>query len=142
VTARQSELRLSTEAPAPERGQGVDAERFARGELFVACQDFDAPAPAEIQRYFEDEGDDQPLARPAMRYLVDTHGWSSNALGTLRRSLRRKRGGFGRKRSVLSSGERQRIRCGERNLEQQAMMHRRRRQIHLAHENLDLRGVA
>lgn len=42
---------------APLRGQGMDAERYARGELFVA-DDFDAPLPPEIQRYFEGEGDD------------------------------------------------------------------------------------
>jgi hypothetical protein len=49
----------STGAVAPGRGQGMDAERFARGEFLVA-DDFDAPLPAEIQRYFEGEDDEQP----------------------------------------------------------------------------------
>ena len=44
-------------ASVPHRGQGMDSERYARGEFFVA-DDFDAPLSAEIQRDFEGSGDD------------------------------------------------------------------------------------
>jgi hypothetical protein len=48
----------STGTPAPSRGQGMDAKRYARGEFFIA-DDFDAPLPDEIQRYFEGEDDEE-----------------------------------------------------------------------------------
>ena len=44
--------------PAPGRGQGMDAHR-PPGEFHIA-DDFDAPLPAEIQRYFDGEDDEQP----------------------------------------------------------------------------------
>ena len=47
---------LSTAPAAPGRGQGMDAERFARSEFFIA-DDFDAPLPEEIQRYFDGDAD-------------------------------------------------------------------------------------
>jgi hypothetical protein len=42
-------------------GQGMDADRYARGEFFIA-DDFDASLPQDVQRYFEGEGegDDTP----------------------------------------------------------------------------------
>lgn len=46
-------------ALVPGRGQGMDADRFARGEIRVA-DDFDAPLPPETQCYFDGDGDDQP----------------------------------------------------------------------------------
>ena len=49
----------STGTPAPGRGQGMDAERYGRGEFFIA-DDFDAPLPDELQRYFEGDDDDEP----------------------------------------------------------------------------------
>lgn len=43
----------------PGRGQGMDADRFARGEIRVA-DDFDGPLPAEVQGYFDGDDDAQP----------------------------------------------------------------------------------
>jgi hypothetical protein len=48
----------SAGTPAPGRGQGMDAERYGRGEFFIA-DDFDAPLPDEIQRYFEGDDDEE-----------------------------------------------------------------------------------
>jgi hypothetical protein len=43
---------------ADNRGQGMDAHR-PPDELHIA-DDFDAPLPAEIQRHFDGEDDEQP----------------------------------------------------------------------------------
>jgi len=53
-----TETMRSTGALASGRGQGMDAEHFGRGDFFIA-DDFDAPLPDEIQRYFEGEDDEE-----------------------------------------------------------------------------------
>jgi putative addiction module component (TIGR02574 family) len=50
--------RRSTGTPAPGRGQGMDAERYASDDFFIV-DDFDAPLPEEIQRYFDGEDDEE-----------------------------------------------------------------------------------
>lgn len=44
--------------PVSLRGQGLDAERYARGEIVIA-DDFDAPLPTDVQREFEGDNDDR-----------------------------------------------------------------------------------